>query len=189
MSNPTPAAPAASTHWYTLRAISGQEKKVKQYLETEIRRNGMEGNVRQIVIPMEKVYEMRGGKKRIRERSQMPGYIFLEAILQPEVIQVVKEVPGVIGFVGDDKGKQPVPLRESEVRRMLQVVDDLENAGEVMDNPYHVGENVKVMDGPFSGFNGVVEEVLEEKKKLKVTVKIFGRNTPLELNFLQVERV
>ncbi|MBX3101356.1 MAG: transcription termination/antitermination factor NusG [Bacteroidetes bacterium] len=181
-----------STHtpyWYVVRCISGQEKKVKQYLESEIERLHLQGNVLQILIPSEKVYEMRNGKKRSREKSLYPGYIFLEAMANPEIIQVIRDVPGVVGFLGADKGKTPIPMREIEVQKMLGQVTELEEMEEVMENPYAVGEEVKVMDGPFNGFTGLVEEVYDDKKKLKVAVKIFGRNTPLELNYLQVERI
>lgn len=178
-----------STQWYVLRAVTGQEKKVKQYLESEISRLHLEGFIQQIIIPTEKVFEMRGGKKRTRERSYLPGYILINASLQPEIIQVIRDVPGAIGFLGSEKGQTPVPMRESEINKILGKAEELNEAGEVMENPFIVGEEVKVMDGAFNGFSGVVEEVNEDKKKLKVMVKIFGRNTPLELNYLQVERV
>lgn len=171
--------------WYTVRGVSGQEKKIKQYLESEIKRLKMSGYIEDIVIPLEKVFEMRGGKKRIRERSSFPGYIFIHATLQPEVIQMIKDVPSVIGFLGTP----PVPLREAEINKILGKISELSQAGEVMENPFSQGESIKVMDGPFNGFTGVVEEIFDDKKKLKVTVKIFGRNTPLELNYLQVERI
>ncbi len=192
---------AKSTNWYVVRAISGQEKKVKQYIESELGRLGMEHAVEEILIPMEKVFEMRNGKKRTRERSFMPGYIFMQAHLNPEVQAAIQDTPGVIGFLTaeplDTKGmtkdeikakRQPQALRESEVNRLIGKVDEVAEQGEMMDNPYAIGEEVKVMDGPFSGFTGLVEAVDEDKKKLKVMVKIFGRNTPVELNYLQVER-
>lgn len=178
-----------AANWYTLRCITGQEKKVKLYMEAEIKRLKLQSFVENIVIPTEKVYEMRGGKKRTREKSYLPGYVFIQAVLQPEVVQAIKDVPGVIGFLGSEKGDTPIALRESEINKILGKAEELSEQGEVMENPFHLGESVKVMDGPFNGFTGVVEEVMEDKKKLKVTVKIFGRNTPLELNYLQVERV
>jgi len=112
----------------------------------------------------------------------------IEADLQGEVVQAIKDVPGVIGFLGSERGQTPVPLRKSEINKILGKAEELNEMGESLENPYHVGEMVKVMDGPFNGFSGVVEEVMEDKKKLKVMVKIFGRNTPLELNYLQVEK-
>ncbi|NMM49447.1 transcription termination/antitermination protein NusG [Marinigracilibium pacificum] len=179
--------------WYVLRAVSGQEKKVKNYLENEIARQKLEGEVPQILIPSEKVYEMRNGKKRIRERSFFPGYVLIQANLSHgEVMHTVTSIPGVIGFLGAGGGnasKNPVPLRQSEVNRILGKVDETEEFEEKLDTPYIVGESVKVMDGPFSGFTGHVEEVFEDRKKLNVIVKIFGRNTPVELNYMQVEKV
>jgi transcriptional antiterminator NusG len=171
-----------------LRAISGQEKKVKQYLEAEIQRLKLQDAVAEIFIPTEKVYEIRNGKKKTREKSFLPGYLLIEADLQGEVVQAIKDVPGVIGFLGSERGQTPVPLRKSEINKILGKAEELNEMGESLENPYHVGEMVKVMDGPFNGFSGVVEEVMEDKKKLKVMVKIFGRNTPLELNYLQVEK-
>jgi transcription termination/antitermination protein NusG len=186
--------------WYVVRAISGQEKKVKEYIESELNRMGMSQAVQQILIPTEKVFEMRNGKKRQRERSFLPGYILINAHLTAEIEQAIKDVPGAIGFLegeavtstSGEKTKKPLrrplTLRESEVNRILGKVDEMDEQGESMDNPYVLGETIKVMDGPFSGFTGLVEEVDNEKKKLKVMVKIFGRNTPLELSYYQVER-
>jgi transcriptional antiterminator NusG len=178
--------------WYVLRAISGQEKKVKSYLESEIVRQKLEDYIPQVLIPSEKVYEMRNGKKRVRERSFFPGYVLVSADLSHgEVYHVINNIPGVIGFLGaggTGASKDPVPLRQSEVNRILGKVDEAEEAEEKLENPYVVGEEVKVMDGPFSGFVGNIEEVFEERKKLKVMVKIFGRNTPVELNYMQVEK-
>lgn len=180
--------------WYVLRVISGQEKKIKIYLESEIARNNLEDFIPQVLIPSEKVYEMRNGKKRIRERNFFPGYVLVSADLSHgEAYHVVKSVPGVIGFLGsNDKGdgssKTPVPLRQSEINRILGKVDEIDTLEEKLGTPFIVGETVKVMDGPFSGFTGAVEEVFEERKKLNVMVKIFGRNTPVELNYMQVEK-
>lgn len=185
------AEEAKDVQWYVVRAIAGQENKAKQYLESEIARLKLENIIQRVVIPTEKVFEIRNGKKRTRERSYLPGYMLLQAYLEPEVIQVIRDVPGIIGFPGHSKDSNipPQPLRESEVNKILGKVEELQTADETMENPYRVGEAIKVMDGPFSGFTGSVEEVDEMKKKLKVSVKIFGRVTPLELNFLQVERV
>jgi transcription termination/antitermination protein NusG len=177
-----------SKQWYVVRAISGQEKKVKVYIESEIARLKLEPFIAQVLIPTEKVFEMKNGKKRIRERSFLPGYLLLEADIQGEVVQAIKDVPGVIGFLGTEKGQKPVPLRKSEVNKILGKVDEMNEVGEVLENPFVLGEPVKVMAGPFVGFSGTVEEVYEDKKKLKVMVKIFGRNTPVELNYLQVEK-
>lgn len=175
-------------HWYVVRAISGQEKKVKVYIESEIERCKLEEIVTQVLIPTEKVFEMRGGKKKIRERSFLPGYVLIEAELNGEVMEVIKQVPGVIGFLGTEKGQRPVPLRPSEINKILGKVDEMNEIGEVPEEPFVLGEPVKVVNGAFNGFSGTVEEIYEEKKKLKVMVKIFGRNTPVELNYYQVEK-
>lgn len=173
--------------WYVIRAISGQEKKVKQYLESEIVRAGLSDYVSQVLIPMEKYYQIKDGKKVSKERSFYPGYILIEANLMGEVPHVIQNITGVIGFLGA-KGEAPAPLRISEVNRILGKVDELADSEEVINVPYVVGETVKVTDGPFNSFSGIIEEVNEEKKKLKVMVKIFGRKTPLELNYVQVEK-
>ena len=174
--------------WYVIRAISGQEKKVKMYIESEIERLKLHDYVGQVLIPTEKVFEMRGGKKKIRERSFLPGYVLIECSLGGEVQQAIKDVPGVIGFLGTEKGQTPVPLRKAEVNKILGKVDEMNEIGEVPMEAFVVGEPVKVMAGPFNGFSGTVEEIYEDKKKLKVMVKIFGRNTPVELNYFQVEK-
>ena len=173
--------------WYVVRAVSGKEKKVKQYLEAEVNRLGIAHLLPQVLIPMEKYYQMKYGKKIAKERNFYPGYVLIEAALDGELEHVIKGINSVIGFLGD-KGGNAVPMRAAEVNRILGKVDEMAEQGESMNVPYYVGENVKVMDGPFNGFTGVIEEVNEEKKKLKVMVKIFGRRTPLELNYMQVEK-
>jgi len=172
--------------WYVIRAISGNEKKVKQYLESEINRLELHDVISQVLIPTEKVYQVHKGKKVSKERNYLPGYILIEAILTGEIPHIIKNVPGVLGFLGS-KG-EPVPLRPVEVNRILGKVDELTEQGEEVSVPFIVGETVTVIDGPFNSFTGVIEEINEEKKKLKVMVKIFGRKTPLELSFMQVEK-
>jgi len=183
----------AELNWYVIRVISGQEKKIKNYLENEIARQKLDEQVPQVLIPSEKVYEMRNGKKRVRERNFFPGYVIVSADLSHgEAFHLINSIPGVIGFLGasgTSQTKEPVPLRQSEINRILGKVDEVDDFEEKLDTPYIVGESVKVMDGPFSGFTGTVEEVFEERKKLNVTVKIFGRNTPVELNYIQVEKI
>ncbi|MFT6866629.1 MAG: transcriptional antiterminator NusG [Cyclobacteriaceae bacterium] len=181
--------------WYVVRAVSGKERKVKEALDSEIVRNGLESIVPQVLIPSEKVYEMRNGKKRVRERNFFPGYILIQGDFTNGEIQHMitnKElIPNVIGFLGEGStsaSKDPVPLRQSEVNRILGRVDEVEEHEEKLGTPFIIGESVKVMDGPFSGFTGSVEEIFEDRKKLNVTVKIFGRNTPVELNYIQVEK-
>ncbi|MDP6909305.1 MAG: transcription termination/antitermination protein NusG, partial [Flavobacteriales bacterium] len=173
----------SSKKWYVVRAISGQEKKIKDHMEAEIKYAGMSDHVTQILIPTEKVYQIRKGKKVSKERSFFPGYILIEADLVGEVPHVIRNITGVIGFLGETKGGDPVPLRISEVNRILGKVDELAETDEEMNIPFVVGESVKVIDGPFNSFSGIIEEINEEKKKLKVMVKIFGRKTPLELSY------
>ncbi|AHW59059.1 transcription antitermination protein nusG [Draconibacterium orientale] len=177
-----------SKRWYVLRAIGGKEKKVKEYIENEIAVGDLKGYVDQVLIPTEKVYQIRNGKKISKERNFFPGYVLIEAALVGEVTHTLRNFPNVIGFLGDTKGGDPVPMRQSEVNRILGRVDELAETDEEINIPYVVGETVKVIDGPFNGFNGTIEEINEEKKKLQVMVKIFGRKTPLELSFMQVEK-
>ncbi len=174
--------------WYVVRAISGKENKVKEYLESEISRMGFEKYISNILIPTERVFQIRNGKKISKERNYFPGYVLVEAALLGEVSHMIKNVPNVIGFLGAEKGGEPLPLRKAEVNRILGKVDELAEQGEYVNVPYIVGETVKVIDGPFNSFSGIIEEINEEKKKLKVMVKIFGRKTPLELGFMQVEK-
>lgn len=172
--------------WYVVRAVSGQEKKVKSMIEAELHREKLTEFVPEILIPMQRVYHIKNGKKTSKEKNYFPGYILINANLVGEVIPTIKSVNGVVGFLGE-KG-EPVAMRQSEVNRIFGQVDDNNQLGESAVEPYIVGEFVKVTDGPFNGFSGVIEEVNEEKKKLKVMVKIFGRKTPLELNYIQVEK-
>jgi len=172
--------------WYVLRAISGKESKVREYLEAEIKNTDMKDFVFQVLIPTEKVIHVRNGKKITSERSLFPGYVLVEAFLIGEIAHRLRNIPNVIGFLGGNIN--PVPLRESEVNRILGAVDEQQEADADLNLTYMVGETVKVNYGPFSGFSGVIEEVNADKKKLKVMVKIFGRKTPLELGFLQVEK-
>ena len=175
--------------WYVLRAISGKEAKVQEYLEAEIKNTDLGRYVFQVLIPTEKVYSIRNGKKISKERSYLPGYVLVEADLVGEVSHRLSNTPNVIGFLGDgSKKNEPVPLRQAEVNRILGKVDELETSEEEINIPYFVGENVKVTFGPFSGFSGTIEEVNSERKKLIVMVKIFGRKTTLELGFMQVEK-
>jgi transcription termination/antitermination protein NusG len=177
-----------SKKWYVLRAIGGKEKKVKEYIDNEIANGDLKDFVDQVLIPTEKVYQIRNGKKISKERNFFPGYVLIEAALVGEVAHTLRNFPNVIGFLGDTKGGDPVPMRQSEVNRILGRVDELAEHDEEINIPFVVGETVKVIDGPFNGFNGTIEEINEEKKKLQVMVKIFGRKTPLELSFMQVEK-
>ena len=175
--------------WYVVRSISGKEKKVKEYLEMEISRMKLDQFVSQVLIPTEKVFQIRNGKKVSKERAYLPGYVLLEAALVGEVPHLVKSIPNVIGFLGAKKGGDPLPMRLSEVNRILGKVDELADNEEEMKIPFVIGESVKVIDGPFNNFSGVIDEINEEKKKLKVMVKIFGRKNLLELSYMQVEKI
>ncbi|UOB16870.1 transcription termination/antitermination protein NusG [Abyssalbus ytuae] len=176
-------------NWYVVRAVSGQENKVKTYIENEIARLGYSDYVDEVLVPTEKVVQIRNGKKVNKERVYFPGYVMVKANLGGEVAHVIKSITGVIGFLGEVKGGDPVPLRKSEVNRMLGKVDELSVKTDNVAIPYVLGETVKVIDGPFNGFNGTVEKINEEKRKLEVMVKIFGRKTPLELSYMQVEKI
>lgn len=172
--------------WYVLKAISGKESKVKEYIELDARNNGLEDYISQILIPTEKVVQVRNGKRVVKERSYLPGYVLVEAALVGEVKQHLRSCPNVLGFLGGMDN--PTPLRPIEVNRILGSVDELQETSEDMLIPFSVGETVKVVFGPFSGFNGIIEEVDNVKKKLKVMVRIFGRKTPIDLGFMQVEK-
>lgn len=171
--------------WYVLRAMSGQEKKVKEQIESEAAHQNLQEYVSQVLIPTEKIYQIRNGKKISKERNFFPGYVLVEAALIGEVPHFLRNMPGVLGFLAEGNG-EPTPLRLSEVNRILGKVDELADSDEEIIVPFIVGESVKVIDGPFNTFSGIIEEVNEEKKKLKVSVKIFGRKTPVELSFMQV---
>jgi transcriptional antiterminator NusG len=174
--------------WYSLRVISGKERKIKERIELEIQREGWSEFITQVIVPTEKVYKIRNGKKVISERNILPGYLLIEADpvrFTPEIVQTIANVPNVIHFLGKNT---PIPMRESEANRMLGKVDESQGAGESLIEPFIVGETIKIIDGPFSEFVGDIQEVNEEKKKLKVIVKIFGRGTEVELNFMQVEK-
>ncbi|GAA4043124.1 MULTISPECIES: transcription termination/antitermination protein NusG [Flavobacterium] len=175
--------------WYVVRAVSGQENKVKAYIETEISRLGMSDYISQVLVPTEKVVQVRDGKKISKDKVYFPGYVMIEANLTGEIPHIIKSITGVIGFLGEVKGGDPVPLRLSEVNRMLGKVDELAVNVDTQSIPFKINETIKVIDGPFNGFNGTIEKINEEKRKLEVMVKIFGRRTPLELSFMQVEKV
>lgn len=174
--------------WYSLRVISGKERKIKERIELEINRSKWNDFVTQVLVPSEKVYKIRNGKKVILERNILPGYILIEADparFTGEMVQAIANVPNVIHFLGKNN---PIPMQASEANRMLGKVDESQSLSEAMVEPFIVGETVKIIDGPFNEFVGDIQEVNEEKKKLKVIVKIFGRGTEVELNFMQVEK-
>ena len=182
-------AEASPKKWYVVRAVSGQEAKIKDYIASEINRLGYDSYLEDILVPTEKVVQIRNGKKINKEKVYYPGYIMIKADLSGEIPHVIKSVTNVIGFLGETKGGEPIPLRTTEVNRLLGKVDELELSKEHVAIPFTVGESIKVVDGPFNGFNGTIEQVNEDKRKLQVMVKIFGRKTPLELSYMQVEKI
>lgn len=183
------------TKWYVLRVVSGKERKVKEYLDKDIVRNGWDKYITQVFLPLEKVYKVVNGKKVMRERNFYPGYIMIEVLkgkLSDDMVQHLSNITNVMHFLTDGKGSKGniISLRRAEVNKMLGKVDEMaEHGGLTMIEPFIVGETIKIIDGPFNDFNGVIEEINDEKKKLKVQVKIFGRATPVELNYMQVEKI
>ena len=175
--------------WYVDRAVSGQENKIRDYMESEINRLGFNNLVEDFLVPTQKVVQIRKGKKINKEKVYFPGYIMIKANLVGEIPHIIKALPNVIGFLGETKGGDPIPLRTAEVNRMLGKVDELSTESESVSIPFEIGESIKVIDGPFNGFNGSIEKVNQEKRKLEVMVKIFGRKTPLELSYMQVEKI
>jgi transcriptional antiterminator NusG len=185
-----------STRWYCLRVVSNKERKLKERIDLEIDRNEWRNIVPTIIVPTEKVFKIRNGKKVIQERVLTPGYIYVEAAtkktptgiisaMNGTVIQAITSIKDVIHFLGK---KNPIAVREHEINRILRQVDESSESGEVLAVPYIIGEEVKVVDGPFKDFVGSIKEVNEEKKKLKIITKVFGRETEVELNFMQVEK-
>lgn len=183
-----------TTRWYVLRVVSGKERKVKEYLDKDIARNGWGEIIKQVFLPMEKVYKVQNGKKVMREKNYYPGYVMLEVTngkLTDDIVQYISNITNIMHFLTDGKGSKGniISLRRAEVNKMLGKVDEMGDQGMQMSEPFIVGETIKIIDGAFNDFNGVIEEVNDEKKKLKVIVKIFGRSTPVELNYMQVEKL
>ena len=177
---------ATGNKWYVLKAVSGKEAKVKEYIEAEMKHNELlAANVSQVLIPLEKHATVRNGKRVVKEKVSLPGYVFIEARLKGDVAHTLRFLPNVLGFLGGLD--EPTPVPQSDINRMMGNVEETE-IEETVDVPFAVDETIKVTDGPFSGFSGVIEEVNAEKHKLKVMVKIFGRKTPLELSYTQVEK-
>ena len=173
-------------NWYVLRAVSGKEEKLKEYIEAEMKHNELlSAHIAQVLIPTEKHASLRNGKRVEKEKISLPGYVFVQAVLVGDVAHTLRFMPNCLGFLGGLDNPSPVP--QSDINRMLGAEEEVEFTNDTS-IPYVVDETVKVTDGPFSGFSGVIEEVNSEKRKLKVMVKIFGRKTPLELSFMQVEK-
>ena len=172
--------------WYVLRVVGGKEKKVKEYIETDIKLRGLTDKVSQVLIPTEKVVQVRNGKRIVKERNYLPGYVLVEAELVGEIAYLLRNTPNVLGFLGGMD--EPTPIRQAEINRILGTVDELQETSDESLLEFAIGEVVKVNTGPFSGFNGVIEEINTEKKRLKVMVKIFGRSTPVDLGYMQVDK-
>ena len=187
---PVVEKPGKESKWYVLRVVSGKERKIKEYLDKDIVRNGWDKIIKQVFLPVEKVYKVVNGKKVMRERNYYPGYVMIEVLdgkLSDDLRDTIKNTNSVIHFLGKEN---PIALRKAEVNKMLGKMDEMAEAGGMsMSEPFIVGETIKIIEGPFNDFNGVIEDVNDEKKKLKVTVKIFGRSTPVELNYMQVEKI
>ena len=173
--------------WYALRCFTGHESKVKAYIEDEMKRRGLSDKVLEVVIPNEKVFEVKEGKKRVKSKSFLPGYILLEAALDKKLIDIILSVPSVVSFVGPSKDR-PTALQNDEMRRILGKVEEKRDI-ESPEVRYFMGQPVKVIDGPFNGFQAQIKDINDDKQKLKVEVSIFGRKTPVELDFLQVEKL
>jgi transcriptional antiterminator NusG len=175
--------------WYAVRIVSGHENKVKLYLENEIRAEGLEERIKHVVIPYEKVYEVKNGKKKIKLKNFLPGYILINADLNDSIRDFIAKTPSIINMVGVKKGKklEAIPLSHAEVKRIQALLSE-ESATEKIDINFNVGDAVKVTSGPFNNFNGNILEINPEKMKVKVMVSIFGRKTPIELELTQIER-
>ena len=190
----TPVTEQQDSKWYVLRVVSGKERSVKEYLDKDIQRQSWGDRIKQVFLPMEKVYKVQNGKKVMREKNYYPGYVMIEVAdgkLTDDMVQHISSISNIMHFLTDGKGSKGniISLRKAEVNKMLGRVDEMSDQGITMSEPFIIGETIKIIDGAFNDFNGVIEEVNDEKKKLKVIVKIFGRSTPVELNYMQVEKL
>ncbi|MCY4561799.1 MAG: transcription termination/antitermination protein NusG [Flavobacteriaceae bacterium] len=177
--------------WYVIRAISGKELKLKSEIIKDLAYENLDQFIDDILVPTERVVQIRNGKKISKEKVYYPGYVLVKSGEIEKVVSAIKSMNNVIGFLKESKTSDgaPVPLRPIEVSRLLGKVDELTMATEMVSIPFKLGQSVKVIDGPFNGFNGTIEKINEEKRKLEIMVKIFGRKTPLELSYLQVEKI
>ncbi len=171
-------------HWYVVRTYSGHEAKVKAYIESEVERTNMSDRISSVLIPAEKVIEVKDGKKKAKVKNFFPGYVLVEMVVDKETTHLILEAPSVLGFVPDKNN--PAPLQPGEVRRLIGKIEERADT-EMVEVPFHIGDPVKVTEGPFNNFTGFVQEINPEKLKIKVMVSIFGRKTPVELDFTQVE--
>ena len=174
--------------WYSLRVISGKERKIKERLDAEIKREGWDAFIAQTVVPAERVYKVRNGKKVLQERTILPGYILVEATdgkLVGEISQLISSMTNVMHFLGKE---HPIPMTQVEAKRILGIIDDAQSNVDVMFEPFVIGEDVKLISGPFENFVGTIESIDKEKQKLHVIVRIFDRGTPMEVDFAEVEK-
>ena len=176
---------AFAKKWYAIRTITGHEKRVKTYLDSEIANSGLEQKISQVLIPEEKVFEVKAGKKKIKFKNFFPGYILVEAVLDHEVMNFISHTPSVLKMVGSKD--EAIPLREDEVKRILGRINDADDK-EKIDVQFEKGDMVKVINGPFVSFSGTINDINFERMKVKVMVSIFGRKTPIELDFTQIEK-
>ena len=171
--------------WYAVRTITGHEKRVKNYLDTEIVELGITHKIEQVLIPEEKVFEVKGGKKKIKYKNFFPGYVLVQADLDKEVVYLLNHAPSVLKMVGDKN--DAIALRDDEVKRIIGRINDSDEK-EKIDMQFEKGDLIKVVNGPFVSFNGTINEINLERMKVKVMVSIFGRKTPIELDFTQIEK-
>ena len=174
--------------WYVVRTAGGKEKKAKEYIEKEVAALNLGHLLTQVLIPTEKYYQVKNGKRVSAERIFYPGYVLVEAVMTGEIQHMIRNIPYVAGFLSEGPNHIPVPIRDAEMNRIMGRVDEMADQDEETVTPFVVGEAVKIIDGPFNGFDGTVDEILADKRKIKVIVKIFGRKTLLELNFAQVTK-
>lgn len=175
-----------SMNWYAVGTFSGYEARAKTLLEESIRNQGLEDRFGEVLVPTEEVVELRGGVRRTMQRKLMPGYIFVEMVMDGDTWHCVKDTQKIIGFIGDDKN--PKPMSKREVAQLTQQVEEGATRPKAAQT-FEEGTTVRVVDGPFLNFSGTVEEVMAQKQKVRVLVSIFGRATPVELDFMQVERM
>ena len=176
---------SATSNWYVLRVFSGHENKVKNLIDSRLAENELlSSRIFEVLVPTEKVFEVKDGKKRTKTRNFFPGYILVNAELDNRAVDFLINTPSVMGFLST--GKKPVPLQPAEVKRIVGRITQNEDI-ERSETIFRTGDFVKIIDGPFNNFSGFVEEVNEEKMKIKVMVSIFGRNTPVEIDFVQAE--
>lgn len=179
---------ATAYRWYVVRTYSGHENKVKLAIENEAVLLGLQDRITRVLVPAEKIFEVKDGKKKSKTKNFFPGYILVETVLDEKTKHLILNTPSVLSFVGTKD--RPVPLQPDEVKRLIGKIEEKKEDGtevEHIEMPFHIGEPVKVISGPFHNFSGFVQEINQEKMKLKVMVSIFGRKTPIELDFSQVE--